>query len=51
MDAASALLLEGYVLRNEVDVFRYPERFCDKDGAETWSKVSTIAEALSGPKP
>jgi hypothetical protein len=44
MDAA--LLLEGYVLRNEVDVFRYPERFFDKDGAETWGKVSAIVEML-----
>src|SRR5579862_1066048 len=46
MDAASALLLDGYKLRNEVDVFRFPERFFDKDGAETWCKVSAIVETL-----
>jgi hypothetical protein len=46
MDAASALLLDGYKLRNEVDVFRFPHRFFDKDGAETWRKVSTIVETL-----
>jgi len=46
MDAASALLLNGYKLRNEVDVFRFPERFSDKDGAETWCKVSDILETL-----
>ena len=47
MDAASALLLDGYKLRNEVDVFRFPDRFFDKDGAETWRKVSAIVPTLT----
>ena len=46
MDAASALLLDGYVLPNEVDIFRCPERFFDKDGKDTWQKVSAIVETL-----
>jgi DNA polymerase-1 len=46
MDVASVLFLGGYKLRNEVDVFRFPERFFDKDGAETWCKVSAIVETL-----
>lgn len=51
MDTASAVLLDGYVLRNEVDVFRFPERFFDNDGAETWRKVSVIAEMLRRTRP
>jgi hypothetical protein len=46
MDVTSALLLDGYILRNEVDLFRFPERFYDMDGAETWCKVSAIVEKL-----
>jgi DNA polymerase-1 len=46
MDVASALLLDGYVLRNEYDIFRYPDRFLDEDGASTWKKVSAIVNEL-----
>jgi hypothetical protein len=40
------MLLDGYKLRSEVDVFCFPNRFFDKDGAETWRKVSAIEETL-----
>jgi DNA polymerase I-like protein with 3'-5' exonuclease and polymerase domains len=46
MDAASALLLGGYVLRNEYETYRYPERFADPDGEPTWKLVSKIAGSL-----
>jgi hypothetical protein len=45
MDAASALLLNGYVLRNEYDTYRYPQRFYDKDGLQTWACVSKIVNS------
>ena len=47
MDDASALLLDGYVLRSEYDVFRHPERFCDEDGRNTWDKIVAIVNELS----
>jgi len=49
MNAASAVLLDGYVLRADCgseDIFKYPERFSDKDGRETWDKIYGIAKNL-----
>jgi hypothetical protein len=49
MDAASALLLGGYVLRNEYEIFAYPQRFFDKDGKDTWVEIREIVKNLEPP--
>ena len=46
MDSASAALLDGYVLRRDMEVFRYPGRFVDSDGQAMWDKVSPILQEL-----
>jgi hypothetical protein len=46
MDSASADLLDGYVLRRDTEVFRYPGRFVDSDGQAMWDKVSPILQEL-----
>ena len=46
MDSASASLLDGYVLRRNLEVFRYPGRFVDSDGQAMWDKVSPILQEL-----
>lgn len=46
MNAASALLLDGYVLRNDCEIFRYPDRFIDQDGKGTWEVIAAIADTL-----
>ncbi len=49
MNSASALLLDGYVLRADCtpkDIFKHPQRFIDKDGKDTWEKVSSVVERL-----
>jgi hypothetical protein len=51
MDTASALLLDGYVLRIECsdkDITRDPARFFDKDGKETWDKIVNVANGIKG---
>ena len=41
MDTASAQVLDGYVLRSDVEVVRYPDRYMDKrpSSARTWKMV------------
>jgi len=48
MDQASALLLNGYVLRTSADIFH--DRFEDEDGKPMWGRVSAIAKKLWGMK-
>jgi len=54
MNAASAILLDGYVLRTdctEEDLVRYPNRFRDADGAATWEKLFAIVNKLEDSDP
>lgn len=48
MDQASALLLNGYVLRTSAEVFR--DRFEDEDGRPGWEKIMAIAKTLDSAK-
>ncbi len=39
MAEASATVLDGFRLRTDVEVFRYPDRFRDERGVEMWHLV------------
>jgi hypothetical protein len=39
MGRASSILLDGAVIRTETDVYRHPDRFRDKDGWPTWTRI------------
>ena len=42
MAQASATLLNGFSLRSDVDVVRYPERYMDERGVEMWDLVTEL---------
>jgi hypothetical protein len=42
MAAASADVLDGFVLRTDAKVFEYPNRFSDPRGADMWRTVSEL---------
>lgn len=44
MEQASAVILNGFTLRSDVDVVRSPERYCDERGKSMWEKVSELLE-------
>ena len=39
MAEASDLVLDGLMLRSDVNVVRHPDRYSDKWGAEMWNRV------------
>ncbi len=42
MSEASATVLDGFRLRSDATVFRYPERYMDQRGAKMWETVQGI---------
>ena len=46
MEEASAIVLDGFRLRSDAEVFIYPDRYYDERGAEMWDKVQTIFKNL-----
>ena len=42
MMEASAIILDGFTLRSDVEVFRFPDRYMDKRGAHMWNLVLEI---------
>lgn len=42
MDRASRLVLDGFTLKTDVQVVRWPHRYVDEDGAETWRIVREL---------
>lgn len=45
MERASALVLDGFVLRSDVKIVRYPERYADERGVEMWNRVMKVLHA------
>jgi DNA polymerase I len=45
MDQASDLVLDGFVLRSDVNVVRFPDRYFDKRGVQMWNRVMGLLEA------
>ncbi len=48
MAQASTVVLEGFALRSDVDIVRYPERYSDERGTQMWE---TIVHILNRQRP
>jgi hypothetical protein len=49
MSDASALVLDGFRLRSDAKIVRYPERYEDERGKEMWARVwNVMAEIAPG---
>ena len=42
MGEASAIILDGFSLRSDVEIVRYPERYMDERGVRMWNLVTEI---------
>jgi len=42
MGQASDLVLGGFVLRSDVNIVRYPDRYSDKRGVQMWDRVMRL---------
>jgi hypothetical protein len=42
MEAASRLVLEGFTIRTDAKIIRYPDRYSDPRGVEMWNKVTKL---------
>jgi hypothetical protein len=51
MERASAIVLNGAIVRATPVVFRYPERFADKDGWATWEWITSALDPSLAIKP
>ena len=47
MSDASAIVLDGFRLRSDAEVFRYPDRYMDDRGRQMWQTVTTILEEVA----
>lgn len=48
MAEASAFVLNGFRLRSDVKVVRYPDRYEDERGTEMWNHVMAVMEKVAG---
>jgi hypothetical protein len=46
MVQASDLVLDGFVLRLDVNVVRYPDRYVDGRGVEMWNRVTGLLNVM-----
>jgi DNA polymerase I-like protein with 3'-5' exonuclease and polymerase domains len=46
MSDVSAIVLDGFRLRSDAEVFRYPERYRDERGEVMWQTVNQILDGL-----
>ncbi|HHZ68991.1 MAG TPA: DNA polymerase I [Methylococcaceae bacterium] len=46
MAEASSIVLDGFALRSDVDIVRYPDRYRDERGTQMWETVSRILDDL-----
>ena len=42
MEAASRVILDGFTIRTDVKIIRYPDRYSDPRGVEMWNKVTKL---------
>jgi len=48
MSDASAMVLDGFRLRSDAEVFRHPDRYMDERGRKMWQAVTRIIEGADG---
>lgn len=46
MQKAGEIVLDGFKLRSDVEIFRFPERYIDKRGIEIWNKLNDFIEKI-----
>jgi len=51
MSDASAIVLDGFRLRSDAEVFRHPDRYMDERGRQMWQAVTRIVEEAGGDRP
>ena len=44
MEEASAIILDGFRLRSDVEIVRYPNRYMDGRGVNMWNTVMDLIE-------
>lgn len=49
MKEASRILLNGFELSSEVEIFKHPQRFLDPSSVDFWNQVMTIKDRLLKP--
>jgi hypothetical protein len=47
MSDASALVLDGFRLRSDAKIVRYPERYEDERGKEMWQRVWNVMAEIA----
>lgn len=47
MVEASVIVLDGFRLNSDVEVFRYPDRYMDERGAEMWATVMRLLDEVA----
>jgi len=47
MAEASAVVLNGFKLRTDAEIIKYPDRYVDEDGKEVWDRVLEILKDLA----
>jgi DNA polymerase-1 len=48
MAEASRVLLDGFELKSDVTITRFPGRLVDEDGQAMWDRVQRILREVSG---
>jgi hypothetical protein len=48
MAEASQIVLDGFCLRSDADIVRYPDRYTDKRGAVMWATVMGLLDNGDG---
>jgi len=46
MSEASAIVLDGFHLRSDAEIFRYPERYMDERGKQMWETVNRLLDEV-----
>jgi DNA polymerase I len=49
MAQASDLMLDGFILRSDAKIVRYPDRYVDDRGVTMWSRVTKLLNELDSP--
>lgn len=51
MEDASAMVLDGFILRSDAKVIEYPDRYCDERGTNMWNIVTDLLAKSSASIP
>ncbi len=47
MEEASAIVLDGFRLRSDIQIIKYPDRYMDEDGEEMWKRIMSYLDGFS----